>query len=65
MRYVKDIDYYRRSKQKGSLKRWLSWLLLLLIILAVLILIGVFRQDSVTAKGTLSEAEMEALIPKG
>lgn len=65
MRYVEDIDYYRRSKQKGGLKRWFIWLLLLLIILAVLILIGVFRQDSVTTKGTLSEAEMKALIPKG
>ena len=65
MRDIEDIEYYRRNKRKGGLKRSIIWFLLLLIAFAVLVLIGIFRQDSDISNSTLSKGEMQALIPKG
>lgn len=65
MRHIEDIDYYRRRKRKGGLKRWIIGFLLLLVIFSLLVLMGIFRQDSAGSKSALSEEEMQALIPKG
>lgn len=64
---MKKKHYYDHPKKGGRLKKLVIWLLLIIIIFSVLVLLGVFRQDSVseTAKRPMTEAEMAVLIPKG
>lgn len=64
---MKTLRYYDRPKRRSGLKRLILWLLMLGVIFALLVLFGVFRQDTVSesAKVPLSEQEMAALIPKG
>ena len=58
----------KKKKQKTSrVRKWLIRIIVLGIVIAAPILLGVFRQSSVALEieAPLTEAQMEALIPKG
>lgn len=64
---MRRMEYYGKEKQSGHFKRLFIWFVLLAIVGSLLILFGVFRQDTVSdvAKRPLSDEEMISLIPKG
>lgn len=64
---MKRMEYYGKEKRSGRFKRLLVFLVLIVVIGSILILLGVFRQDTVSsvAKQPLSDEQMVALIPKG
>ena len=64
---MKKLRYYDRPKRRSRLLRMVIWLIVIGAIFSLLVLFGVFKQDTVSenAKKPLSESQMLALIPKG
>ncbi|UNM95974.1 cytochrome c [Ignatzschineria rhizosphaerae] len=64
---MKKLRYYDRPKRRSGLIRLIVWLLIIGVIFSLLVLFGVFKQDTVSesAKSPLPQAEQEALIPRG